>query len=500
MRAGVRVILLGNSGSGKSTALGQLLYLRKRVSEAELGSLKRSCQNMGQPYAYWAWIVDEVQVDRKRELTVLGNYRSLSTVCNDVWIMDPPGHRFFTGPAIRQTANATYALVFISADDTEFEQAFIPSGSLIQHIRALNFLEVSPVYIMNKMDLKGYSQAAFNKAVAKLTAILHSLNINTPPKVIPISAFLGDNVNSKPETNMPWYFGPNLYEVIQSLSPVPIPPFLPPTSTPQPLNLSLTFVKNRPRFNFFQLRNPLAVCTVLSGEVVKDMVVKMPFVRMVNTVKSGKRVKGKKGSAPTTVAGEGAKAFCKAPSNDQKDTFPLRQFEIRTVEVQICSIKGIEGLDILKASTGNICTVGVENLEDGKGLFKRFKLNRGTILTNGNISFAHIVVVEIAIVDIGFEVRVGYSADWNVYCAHTGGVITSIDSVLDPHTGKAVDPKPATLKAGSLAQITVAFSHPIPADTHQANPMFGKIIVRDRMQTVGMGHIKQIIKKVETKK
>lgn len=69
------------------------------------------------------------------------------------------------------------------------------------------------------MDLMDYREEAFNKTKAETTKLLSSFEYSGV-EFVPISAMEGDNVYKRSE-NMPWYQGPTLIQVLDSIEPEP---------------------------------------------------------------------------------------------------------------------------------------------------------------------------------------------------------------------------------------------------------------------------------------
>jgi sulfate adenylyltransferase subunit 1 (EFTu-like GTPase family) len=72
------------------------------------------------------------------------------------------------------------------------------------------------------MDLIGYDEAAFRAIEANFTSVLDQIAADTESPVeasfVPVSALAGDNIVHKSKA-MPWYSGPSLLELLESLPP-----------------------------------------------------------------------------------------------------------------------------------------------------------------------------------------------------------------------------------------------------------------------------------------
>jgi len=97
-------------------------------------------------------------------------------------------------------------------------------GVLIQsrrHAYIASLLRVRHVIVaVNKMDLIGYDEPAFRAIEADFTSVLDQIAADTGNPVeaifVPVSALAGDNIVHRSEV-MPWYGGPSLLELLESL-------------------------------------------------------------------------------------------------------------------------------------------------------------------------------------------------------------------------------------------------------------------------------------------
>src|SRR6202020_998170 len=71
------------------------------------------------------------------------------------------------------------------------------------------------VVAVNKMDLVDFSQERFDQIGEQVRELAAGINLPAPV-LIPISALNGDNVVD-PSPHMPWYDGPPLIEVLESV-------------------------------------------------------------------------------------------------------------------------------------------------------------------------------------------------------------------------------------------------------------------------------------------
>jgi sulfate adenylyltransferase subunit 1 len=86
-----------------------------------------------------------------------------------------------------------------------------------RHSTIAKLLQIEHVVVaVNKMDLIGYDQAIYDRIVAEYQNFATSLGLKDIT-AIPLSALTGDNVVEK-STNTPWYSGPTLIDLLESLS------------------------------------------------------------------------------------------------------------------------------------------------------------------------------------------------------------------------------------------------------------------------------------------
>ena len=84
-----------------------------------------------------------------------------------------------------------------------------------RHSYILSMLGLGQVIVLiNKMDLVGYKEQAFNRVKKKMSDFLDSINIK-PQYYIPVSATKGDNA-AKRSDNMNWYKGPAFLDALDS--------------------------------------------------------------------------------------------------------------------------------------------------------------------------------------------------------------------------------------------------------------------------------------------
>src|SRR5688500_12568637 len=200
--AGKQLLRLATAGSvddGKSTLIGRLLLDSKQLLQDTLEALHRDGQD-GAPDL--ASITDGLRAEREQGITIDVAYRYFTTPRRSFIIADTPGHIRYTRNMVTGASTADLALVLVDARNGVIEQsrrhAFIASLLRIPHL----------VVCVNKMDLVGFDEGAFDQVVEDFTHFAAKLEI-ADVTFIPICALDGDNVVDRSE-RMDWYDGPPL--------------------------------------------------------------------------------------------------------------------------------------------------------------------------------------------------------------------------------------------------------------------------------------------------
>jgi len=198
----LRFTTAGSVDDGKSTLIGRLLYDSRNVYEDQIQSVTKASVNRAAGPIDFSLLTDGLRAEREQGITIDVAYRYFATAKRKFIIADTPGHEKYTRNRLTGASTAELSIVLVDARKGVSEQtrrhAFISSLLRIPHL----------VVCVNKMDLVGYDEAAFEAIVEELTDWTARLEI---PDVtfIPISALHGDNVVER-SSSMPWYAGPPL--------------------------------------------------------------------------------------------------------------------------------------------------------------------------------------------------------------------------------------------------------------------------------------------------
>jgi bifunctional enzyme CysN/CysC len=207
----LRFITCGSVDDGKSTLIGRLLYESKLIFDDQLAALEADSLRVGTQGGAldFALLVDGLAAEREQGITIDVAYRFFTTERRKFIVADTPGHEQYTRNMATGASTADVAVILADARKGVLTQtrrhSFIVAMLGIKHV----------ALAVNKMDLVGYDQAAFDRIAADYREFAVGLGL-TDVTAVPISALRGDNV-VEPGANMPWYDGPPLITYLETV-------------------------------------------------------------------------------------------------------------------------------------------------------------------------------------------------------------------------------------------------------------------------------------------
>jgi bifunctional enzyme CysN/CysC len=209
----LRFLTCGSVDDGKSTLIGRLLHDTKMIYEDQLAAVKKDSIKFGTTGEVGgvdlALLTDGLKAEREQGITIDVAYRYFSTDKRKFIIADTPGHEQYTRNMATGASTCQLAIILIDARHGVVSQtrrhSFIVSLLGIKHI----------VVAINKMDLVGFKQEAFEKIKEDYTGFVAKLDI-PDVQFIPLSALKGDNVVDK-STAMSWYQGAPLLNHLETV-------------------------------------------------------------------------------------------------------------------------------------------------------------------------------------------------------------------------------------------------------------------------------------------
>ncbi|MEW5849271.1 MAG: sulfate adenylyltransferase subunit CysN [Myxococcota bacterium] len=207
----LRLITCGSVDDGKSTLIGRLLYDSKMVYEDQLAAVKNASLRHGTTNTEFdpALLTDGLKAEREQGITIDVAYRYFSTAKRKFIIADCPGHEQYTRNMATGASTADLAIILIDARKGVLTQtrrhSFIVSLLGIKHV----------VVAINKMDLVGFSESAFDHIRADYTRFAEQLQL-PDVRFVPLAALHGDNVVDRSQ-NLAWYAGPTLMHILENV-------------------------------------------------------------------------------------------------------------------------------------------------------------------------------------------------------------------------------------------------------------------------------------------
>ena len=207
-RETLRLCTAGSVDDGKSTFVGRLLHDTKSVLADQLESMEKSSKDRGFDGLDLSLLVDGLRAEREQGITIDVAYRYFATDKRTFIMADTPGHVQYTRNTVTGMSTSQVVVVLIDARHGVVEQTR-------RHLNVAALLGVRHVILgVNKIDLVDFSESVFRDIEAEFTSVADRLGIEDT-HVVPISALRGDNV-VEPSTNMPWYTGPTVLELLES--------------------------------------------------------------------------------------------------------------------------------------------------------------------------------------------------------------------------------------------------------------------------------------------
>jgi sulfate adenylyltransferase subunit 1 len=164
-------------------------------------------------------LTDGLEAEREQGITIDVAYRYFATPKRKFIIADTPGHEQYTRNMVTGASTADAVIILIDVSKVKLGD----DGSvdlLIQtkrHSTIAHLLQIEHVVVaVNKMDLVDYDQTVYDRIVQAYKEFAATLGLKDI-RPIPLSALTGDNVVTASE-KMPWYQGPTLIELLESLS------------------------------------------------------------------------------------------------------------------------------------------------------------------------------------------------------------------------------------------------------------------------------------------
>lgn len=250
----LRFITCGSVDDGKSTVIGRLLYDTQLIYEDQLAAVRRDTTKYGTTGEELdlALLVDGLQAEREQGITIDVAYRYFSTEKRKFIIADTPGHEQYTRNMATGASTAQLAILLVDARKGVQVQtrrhSFIVSLLGIRHL----------LLAVNKMDLVSFDPDVFTRICEEYREFVDKLGVRDV-RCVPVSALRGDNI-AQASTAMPWYDGPTLLELLETVEIVA-------DINPRDFRFPVQYV-NRPHLDFRGFCGTVAAGAVRPGDEV----------------------------------------------------------------------------------------------------------------------------------------------------------------------------------------------------------------------------------------
>jgi elongation factor 1-alpha len=222
------MVVIGHVDAGKSTTMGHLIYKLGGIDARSVNRLETEAIYCGKPSFKYAWILDQLQAERDRGVTIDLTHWQLQTMKYVFTLIDTPGHYNFIRNMITGTSQADVGLLVIDSSLDGFENGWGSEGTTKEHILlAYTFGIQQMIIAVNKMDSCQYSQSRFEEIQEKVSTFLTKVGFKLYNVLfIPISGWTGENLieSTRYHHHLSWYQGPCLLDGMDTFFKLPTLP------------------------------------------------------------------------------------------------------------------------------------------------------------------------------------------------------------------------------------------------------------------------------------
>ncbi|MGI5964452.1 MAG: translation elongation factor EF-1 subunit alpha [Candidatus Methanomethylophilaceae archaeon] len=220
----MNLVIIGHVDHGKSTLTGRILLEAGAIEPHIVEKYKKEAEEKGKGTFYFAWVMDGLKEERERGVTIDLAHKKFYTDKYFYTVIDAPGHRDFVKNMITGTSQADCAIITCSAIEG-------PQAQTKEHVFLATTLGIKQIVVaINKMDAVNYDQKKFEDAKNAMLKLMATVGAK-PMEVIPVSAYMGDNIKTKSDKT-PWYTGATLFQALDNFK-------VPEKHTEKPLRLPI---------------------------------------------------------------------------------------------------------------------------------------------------------------------------------------------------------------------------------------------------------------------
>jgi sulfate adenylyltransferase large subunit len=205
----LRFSTAGSVDDGKSTLIGRMLFDTKGAFDDQIEAVRKSPINRSSGAIDFSLLTDGLRAEREQGITIDVAYRYFATPLRKFIIADTPGHEQYTRNMATGASTSEVAVILVDA-----RKGVLPQSRRHAYISAL--LGIRKLLIaINKMDLVEYREDVYDAIRRDFEALAPKLR-GAKLYFLPVSALEGDNVAAR-SSRMPWYTGPSLLELLETI-------------------------------------------------------------------------------------------------------------------------------------------------------------------------------------------------------------------------------------------------------------------------------------------
>jgi bifunctional enzyme CysN/CysC len=201
-----KITSAGSVDDGKSTILARLLLDTGSIYDDQIGK-------SFDPEKI-ADLLDGLESEREQGITIDVAHRFFDSNKRRYQIADSPGHEQYTRNMATACAGSDALMLVVDAKSGLKPQT-------LHHLEIALRLGIRDVlFVVNKMDLVGFSKKTFNQILADIelhVAKRTSHFDNIRHQILPVSGLRGHNI-VKPSSKLAWFEGPTLIAALDSLT------------------------------------------------------------------------------------------------------------------------------------------------------------------------------------------------------------------------------------------------------------------------------------------
>ncbi len=202
----LKIVVVGEVDSGKSTLIGRFLYEMGSLSEGAIEEIESVSRRLGGDLEF-AYLLDSLEEERSNQLTIDTTEAFCKTKKGRQFIfIDVPGHKELLKNMLCGSSYADIAILVVDVQKSIEDQTR-------RHAFILKFLGIEQIIlVLNKMDRVSFSESIFNKVRENIIEFLKKIGLQ-PKHFIPVSAKQGESLLKKSK-KMAWYKGLPLAEAL----------------------------------------------------------------------------------------------------------------------------------------------------------------------------------------------------------------------------------------------------------------------------------------------